>query len=767
MKVVAIKIIITLSLFFLGLSCKKKEHMSNAERHIPSLDEVSGIWMSSDTLAIEPSLRNFQGQALLNRDMTSISWFVSAPFSGGHHTGTLKINGKTPLASHFRWQPYQALRKTTIDGLEVESATRMMVEDKAIMWVVQIKNKETTNKEIAVELDMIGNISYYGDGDWKWWYPYPDWNGTRSENRNQAIEDMRKNIGRQAHDSVITWPSDADVLKSEHYRALGDKNAIFIHDKNTPAVSAFSLVSQPNELAVFNSGGTASWQINLKPGETKSIKYFMAYSDNLNILKENQQKWSATFDQQFQKVKTDWESKWQMLFTPNNRLVSGCFPILETSDEKVKRVYYMGPLTMLYLLNTNLRQHKRVNLTGGPRWGATTTFFWDIAIWSDLWAVVDPQMMKEQIVSWVKIDPNLFYGQDNLNGNGVGNGYSANFWCLFKIIRDYLVTTGDIEFLDETIRGKTLLEHMEAYSLNWQNLSNYGKPGFDSELYKLADFGPNANNLLECVPTYKHIVPSFNIGYVWMMRETAHLYEQKGKGTKAEELKKYARKMTEAVLQLYSGDGAWSSLYPNDKKVEVRHVLDFIYFGKFLANDVSPEIKQEMMEFFNRELRTDTWMRAQSLSDIAADHSDRPDHGPLGSFDGWVPEVMDAMTQMGYAADALQFYKDIEPVTYEGGWAQARELWGDDKLTKKARVRIADRGWNNRDSSSGIGLSQTVLKDFFGFDPQFNGKAIRDDISNWPFNGAGKLHHVNYNGQYYTIEFENDSPVMLREAQEH
>lgn len=92
---------------------------------------------------------------------------------------------------------------------------------------------------------------------------------------------------------------------------------------------------------------------------------------------------------------------------------------------------------------------------------------------------------------------------------------------------------------------------------------------------------------------------------------------------------------------------------------------------------------------------------------------------------------------------------------------------GDNKLNKKARVRIADRGWNNRDSSSGIGLSQTVLKDFFGFDPQFNGKVIRDDISNWPFNGAGKLHHVNYNGQYYTIEFENDCPVMIREAKEY
>jgi hypothetical protein len=69
----------------------------NMDNSVPSLDYVSGVWVSADTIAMEPSIRNFHGQALLNRDMTSISWFVSAPYSGGHHTGTLKINGKTYL----------------------------------------------------------------------------------------------------------------------------------------------------------------------------------------------------------------------------------------------------------------------------------------------------------------------------------------------------------------------------------------------------------------------------------------------------------------------------------------------------------------------------------------------------------------------------------------------------------------------------------------------------------------------------------------------
>ncbi len=216
------------------------------------------------------------------------------------------------------------------------------------------------------------------------------------------------------------------------------------------------------------------------------------------------------------------------------------------------------------------------------------------------------------------------------------------------------------------------------------------------------------------------------------------------------------------ILRLYAGNGALKSLNLNNKKVEVRHVLDFIYFGKFLADDVRPEVKQGKMDFLHYELKTDLWMRAQLLLDIAAEHSDRLDHGPMGSFDGWIPEVMNAITKMGYPGDALEFYKAIEPVTHEGCWSQAHELWGENKLKKSASVRIASRGWNNRESTSGIGISQVMLKNFFGFDPQINGEVIRDKNA-WAFNGKSKLYHVYYKNEYYTIEFQDNKPVMVKE----
>ncbi|MGD9977435.1 MAG: hypothetical protein AB7S54_05820 [Bacteroidales bacterium] len=774
MKKNSIFIIILLAI---GLtSCKNNSnYQENIYKCIPSLEDLSGIWVSDDTADMEPSIRNFRGQALVNRDLTSISWFVSAPYSGGYHTGTIRVNGQTPKVSTFRWQPYQALRKGSSDSLDIQSSTRMLFEKDAVMWTVEIKNNTSKVKNVKVDIDMIGFISKYG-GDWQWWYPYPKMEGAVTK-RDEVVENIRKHLGESVNETegyqwelidgkpalvkaILKWPSDEEILGCIKYNANLDKNVIYVHDTETSAITAFSIVTKPDSIRAKNSGGTASWSWKLAPGETQTIKYLMAYGDDLESVKKNITEWTANFDKNFNGVKGSWEEKWATIFKPNNPLLSGCFPVLETNDELARKVYYTGPLTMLYLTNTNLPEHKKVFLTGGPRWGASISFFWDITLSSTLWASVDPAMMKEQITSWIKIDPSKYYGKDNFGGKGVGNGYSANYWALFQLIHDYIAVSGDYGYLDEAVNGKTVLQHLEDYALNWKKISVYGAKGCEDDIYKLADFGDDEWNLLECVPTYKHIVPSFNVGYAWMMRETARFYQYKGDSQKADSLNSQATEMIDRILKLYAGNGVWNSLYPNGKKIEVRHCLDFSFFGKYIPNDIPQSIRDEMLDFAYRELLTDHWMRAQSLSDIAAKQSDRCDHGPLGAFDGWPADIMDALSQMGYPQRALDFYRAIEPVTNEGIWAQAHELWGENKENSKAKVRIAQRDWCNRESIGGLSLSQVMLKDFFGFYPKINGETLMDN-NGWQFNG--KLHHVFYRNEYYTIEYISGHPVLSKE----
>jgi len=830
------KIIFPLALSLLLLACSKDE--SPIHNNIPPLDEVSGIWVSADTADMEPSIRNFRGQALTNRDLASVSWFASAPYSGGYHTGVLRINGEAPEVSMFRWLPHQAIRQGKMDHWNLFSTVKMVPDENAIMWRVDISNDTSVARELDLSLDMIGFISKYG-GDWQWWYPYPKLDG-KTTVRDDEVENVRRHIGSKENssmekvielidgkptptDRLATWPSDQEILTANKYSAAMKNGTLVISDSETEAVTAFRVSPGPDSHTVMNSGGTAQWTRTLQPGQNITLTWVMSYGDREAEVTDRAVSLISTFDSTFMDVNKVWEERWHALFDPSGDLVSGTFPVLETEDEKLKKVYYTGPLTLLYMMHTNLPQHDMVYLTGGPRWGASITFFWDITEWATLWAVTDPEMMKEHLSAWILIDPSMHYGKDNFGGKGVGNGYSANYWALFQMIRNYVTVTRDFAFLEQEIDGKTVLQHLDNYALNWKNLSPFRQGQSENELYDLADFGDDEWNLLECVPTYKHIVPSFNAGYAWMMRELADLYEYtglKGEGAnergaekegvktterinttegmnttegvkatgevseamarnqeaapaadpssgpaesqaeRAEYLRKEADAMIERILDLYAGDGGWYSLYPGGKKIEVRHCLDFMFLGRYIPEDIPGEIRTEMMDFLYEELMTDTWMRAQSLEDEAADHSDRPDHGPLGAFDGWPAGTMDALTQMGYPGKALDFYRAIEPVTYEGCWAQAHELWGENKYNNKARVRIAQRGWGNRESSGGISISQVMLKNFFGFYPDVKGNVL---LKTAPPEFTGKLYHVLFDGEYYTLSAENGKVKMKKE----
>ncbi|MGV3510090.1 MAG: hypothetical protein ACO1N7_12435 [Sphingobacteriaceae bacterium] len=760
------------------LSSHAQQTKQLVEKNIPTLEEVSGVWINADTISMTPSVRNFRAQASVNHDMASISWFASAPYSGGYHSGVLRVNGKTPRAQLFRWYPWQALRKASSSIYKISTAVKMVPENNAVMWEITIENPTSKTQHYDIEQDLIGFISHYPKDAWPWGYPYPTLKG-KTNARSDEIVNVIANIGidpKKAKAIVaepmdsnfdstkvakITWPSDKEILASSKYRVLNrTNNQLIIADTETDALTGFRLVDVPTKLMAKNSGGTAYWSFNLKPGASKKIRFFMTYANNKSELTANLNTWGNTFSSTFANVEVMWKSRWQEMFKPNNSVFSGCFPVLKTEDKAVSKIYYTGPLTLLYMLNTNLPTQKRVILTGGPRWGATVGFFWDNTEWSQMMALVDPVMMKQQLISSIHIDPNKYFGIDNYTGKGVGNGYVANYWALFQLIRSYITVTKDYAFLNERVDGKKVIDYLNDYAYKWKKISIYGKEGATDDVYRLADFGSDPWNVLECVPTYIHVIPSFNAGYVWMMRETSKFYEYLNDPAKADAIKTDADDMMQRLLKLYAGNGIWYTLFPNNKKVEVRHILDFMYFGKYLNNDLTPEMRKDMVNFVEMELLTDKWMRALSLKDGAAKHSDRPDHGPLGAFDGWPPATVDAFVQMGYSDKALNFYKSVLPVTYEGCWSQSHELWGDDKFTTNARVRIPERGWHCREAAAGIDFSQVVLKCFMGFNPEINGKTIQPTEK---IDFAGTLHHVLYGGKYYSVTYNNGKTTMVDE----
>ena len=97
-----------------------------------------------------------------------------------------------------------------------------------------------------------------------------------------------------------------------------------------------------------------------------------------------------------------------------------------------------------------------------------------------------------------------------------------------------------------------------------------------------------------------------------------------------------------------------------------------------------------------RELLTETWMRALSLSDSSLLHpsanSDRKDHGPLGAYDGWPGETVQAFAMIGEYGAALDLVRTMAAAYDDGPGGQAHQVFTQNgKTLRRTRKAAADQ----------------------------------------------------------------------------
>jgi hypothetical protein len=272
-------------------------------------------------------------------------------------------------------------------------------------------------------------------------------------------------------------------------------------------------------------------------------------------------------------------------------------------------------------------------------------------------ALLEPRSwLEDTLAPLLTTDTHAHYARDYLSGEGVGPWYSFNDISIFTLLDKYGRATaaaaseggGSLAFFNSSLAGRRVVEWMDSAATYWQ--------GLVAENSSLADYGL-AYNLLECVPTYLHRVPALNAANVAMMRRVGELWGALGNASRAAELGAAADALQPHVLALYrEGDGTWDCEYPSGARMNVRTVIDFIYTTAALAPAFSAPQRSDMLRFLREELLvapSSVWLRALSLGDAAAPQSDRADHGPLGSYDGWPPLAALAVAQLGFVEEGV------------------------------------------------------------------------------------------------------------------
>lgn len=490
-------------------------------------------------------------------------------------------------------------------------------------------------------------------------------------------------------------PEDVPMMN-----ARVERGAIVLDDTKTFGRAEFRV---PGRVAVFGDvqawldgegprerGRIAVVEVRAKAGDEIAWSGIQGCDETLEAI-DIEREWDSGRD--------EWNEVWRAAFTANNAHFSGHLPY---RGGDLERLYAMSVLTLLMCRRHLPRPSRRASIAtggqciwnsgefaplerayvwGGPEGGMTTLFLWELEFQAPLLARLDPLVLRDLLEAMIRVDLHHHWGFETTTGRGAGMGYGVNPGAFLSCVSDYVRITGDRAWALERI----------------EYLKRYLRP-------ELTDYGAY-ENILECVSSYEHSIASFNALNVKGMRFVASL-------TNDRELLARADALAKRVLALYA-DGPFACLQPNGERRVVRTVLDFVYVGSSMTDDLPADVKRGMVAFFERELQTKDWLYALSPRDpdaltpfLPAFQTFRADHQATGSYDGWPARAAQVLARFGEREKALRWLRAIEGLTREGPFGQAHFIHADG-----ARKASFFNG-NCYFESAGSGFATALIEDF-------------------------------------------------------
>ncbi|NJP47262.1 LamG domain-containing protein [Actinacidiphila epipremni] len=861
---------------------------------VPALDELAGDWLPAAALAHLPTLRNQWGQGHVNHDLTSLSWLAFTPYSGGYHTGVLRVGGRPLAAERMRWAPWGVQRAAGSGALAVRTEVRMGYERSRLLWRITLHNAGDTALPVTVEQELLAMVAR-STTDWGWLYGTP-WNSGHHHDfyaterlRAEVLADRPRQVQTLPHgerwirlgspripgiqrdedsapmlleselpdhstpdsgrvrapgapclvralrvlradgtaepvgDAAAAWTVRAgtDVRAGTAALAAGDtlalevrvdqpgatgvvathgnhpdsaqlgldggrpslriggeyvvapgplpvgswhrlavrfgadgavllldgaaaartapwwggqrwtaavrEGALVVADASSPARCAYAFAAAPDALTAEGARGLARWEVLLAPGERRELGFVLEIGDDADRVRQAAAEVAGGFGAAFDEVAARWRDIWRQAFEPGGTQFSGWLPTLVTGDADLARTYYLGALLAVYLRNTRVSRTGPVFLTGGPRLGPTTTYFWDQSEFARTAAMLEPRGMRAWILAALAQPYDHCHSFDTYNLLPVGNHYAANDHALFRTVTAYVGVTGDTGLLGELAGGRSVLDHLRAMAYRPRSR----RAAFGDGV--LVDLGRDAWELLECVPNYRDAVVSFNAGYAGMLRTLGALLDLLGEGAEAAAARADGDALAQAVLGQYAGGGRWRIARPEGCD-SIGHVLDFALVAADMAGDLPAGQRAEMVGFVAGRLLDGDWMRALDPRDPVAPLSDRPDHGAAGAFAAWPGATAYGLCRLGRPDLAAGVLRRAHRATSGGLWGQAMEVTAD------GSYRVAERGVSNRESVAAVAVTEAVLAGLFGIEAGVEGLA--GPVAGATRGAFGELRHV-------------------------
>lgn len=607
---------------------------------IPTVDDLAAdpITHHYDDMIAPAGLTNMLGTVRVDHDLTAVSAVQFPPVSQGlTQTAVLSVDGRL-FASYgvpvtHEWRPDRVVRRAVLGEMTIETTTVCVPGSAAV--AIDIVVSSASARSVAIGLSAAARVTRSSDA----------WLDAESPSGTDAAAVV---------DGTIEFSSADAAAWSIQGLVEGDA-----------ALSGVAALPAEFEIGIGGNGrgGDLSIVLEVPAGGSARTGYVHAIGTTADAARRTFSQVAADVPAAVAAAEKFWNRQLTAAFTPGDDEFSGALPVLETASEPLRRIYWWAALGLIWF-----RRDWEGNVLGRsydtlmPNYWGTTTFIWDYSLSSVSHALLDPAEMRNQIRHWISLDIHSHFGTSSLTGGPVGRWYSVNDYAMIRLVHDYVRLTGDLGFLAEKVGDATIAESVQEWATAWKALRR------DTEL---ADYG-EIDNLLECVSSYTHEVASLNAANVWNMRTAADLVAAQGQDATASDLHASAEDLLPFIVSRYlPGQGIFAAGQPDGTRLPVRHCYDFSVVGTTIAGDLEPGIRAEMVEFFQRELQTENWMRALSPWDPDASYSVRPDHQWNGAYPAWPADAGRALAALGAPEVLTDWIAGLAQTANQGPMGQA------------------------------------------------------------------------------------------------
>lgn len=593
------------------------------------------------------------------RSLGCVSGLYAPPLASSDFLLELRLFGEKVPTEKYEWHRFEVVQEGQLYGIFVRTKCFLVSGQRSGLIAISFQNRTSRKKIVPMQFNIVGGLEYV-----KYWgFARPD----TSESVTISASET-KLIFRENDAGAVCIGSDFEGMRWKPWASHWEGQVVLLPEE-----------SETRYVALTIGGKTESKQ------------------SCIQILANP----SQTIDDSLQAYTAETQDLFERL------------PKLEASDTRL--VNYYNRSLLPFLLNKWRVPEFVLNPyygTGSIKGGCVGLYLWDFGLIARLLPLYDPPATREHIKQFLKADIRKHFLFNPMDGRGYGPLYPVNQAKIILLIYHYVLTTGDVEFLQETVNGRS--------ALDWVLLNaNYGDDPTVPAV--LVDYG-NGNHHLELRGKYRYdnILPDLNGRRYNSFRLAWELGKLSGKRwdylvQRAEALKVLLKK------RLWSPKDRWFFFMFDNGTKELRWTNQM--FMIISSNVLDNEQRNGLVSHLNdNEFLGAYGLHSISKQDPAYDQSDI-DEGGGGDYNAFNPRIAELLYQAGYrqAADTI-----LERSLW---WGERVPYWGDSFVANQIEYR-KDTPLQN-DVAAGAG-AQCIIFGMFGVHLSMNGTlTINPRLPSW------------------------------------